>query len=125
MTYHLKSSIIVIWLLVSASLITPPAFGQSLISGDIAGTITDPSHAVVPNATVGLTSMDEGSAQTTNTNGTGYYRFSLLKPGKYKVTAKVPGFSAVETVATVAVGQTTTTDISLSMTGSSVTVEVS
>ncbi len=124
MTYHFKSSLI-IWLLVAAGLLAPAAFGQSLISGDIAGTVTDPSHAVVPNATIGLTSVDEGSTQTTKTNGTGYYRFSLLKPGNYKVTARVTGFSTVETPATVAVGQTTNTDISLSMSASSVTVEVS
>jgi hypothetical protein len=123
MTYDFRRSLM-IWLL-ALGVMAPAAFGQSLISGDIAGTVTDPSHAVVPNASVGLTSVDEGSTQSTKTNGSGYYRFSLLKPGNYRVTAKVTGFSTVETAVTVVVGQTTNTDILLTMSTSSVTVEVS
>ena len=122
MAFNFRSTLIT--LLLVASLLAPAAFAQSLISGDIAGTVTDPSHAVVANATVELKSIDEGSTQSTKTNGTGYYRFSLLKPGKYQVTVKETGFSTVEVPVTVAVGQTATTDISLTMSASAVTVEV-
>ena len=48
-----------ITLLLAASLMAPAAYGQSLISGDIAGTVTDPSHAVVAGATVELKSLDD------------------------------------------------------------------
>ncbi len=123
MAYNFRNALITVLLV--ASLMAPAAFAQSLISGDIAGTVTDPSHAVVANATVELKSVDEGSTQATKTNGTGYYRFSLLKPGNYKVTVKETGFGTVETPVSVAVGQTSTTDISLTLSTSSVTVEVS
>ena len=83
-----------------------------------------PSHAVVANATVELKSLDEGSTQSTKTNGTGAYKFSLLKPGKYQVTVKETGFSTMEVPVTVSVGTTATTDISLTMSASAVTVEV-
>ena len=63
MVHDLRSTLITL-LLLAASLIVPAAFGQSLTSGDIAGTVTDPSHAVVPNATVELRSLDSGSTQT-------------------------------------------------------------
>ena len=61
MVYNLRRTLIT--LLLAASLMVSAAFGQSLISGDIAGTVTDPSHAVVPNATVELKSLDSGSTQ--------------------------------------------------------------
>ena len=61
MVYNLRRTLIT--LLLAASLMASAAFGQSLISGDIAGTVTDPSHAVVPNATVELRSLDSGSTQ--------------------------------------------------------------
>jgi len=35
-------------------LIAPPGLAQSIISGEITGTVTDSTHAVVPNATVTL-----------------------------------------------------------------------
>jgi hypothetical protein len=122
MAFKFRNTLIT--LLLVASLVAPAAFAQSLISGDIAGTVTDPSHAVIANAAVELKSVDEGTTQSTKTNGTGYYRFSLLKPGKYQVLVKETGFSTVEIPVTVAVGQTSTTDVSLTMSASAVTVEV-
>jgi hypothetical protein len=123
MTYDLRSTLIT--LLLAASIVVPAAFGQSLISGDIAGTVTDPSHAVVSNARVELKSLDTGSTQTDLTNGTGLYRFSLLRPGNYQVTVKQSGFATMQVPATVAVGQTTTRDIALAMSAATTTVEVS
>jgi hypothetical protein len=113
-----------ITLLLAASLMAPVAFGQSLISGDIAGTVTDPSHAVVAGATVELKNLGTGATQTVTTNGTGYYRFSLLKSGNYQVTVKQSGFATAQIPATVNVGQTTTTDITLTMSATAQTIEV-
>ena len=42
---------IVLAVLLTLSLATAPMFGQSLTTGNINGTVLDPSHAVVPNAT--------------------------------------------------------------------------
>jgi Carboxypeptidase regulatory-like domain/TonB-dependent Receptor Plug Domain len=122
MTYDFRSTLIA--LLLAASLMAPAAFGQSLTSGDIAGTVADPSHAVVPNAAVELKSLETGSTQTAVTNSTGFYRFSLLKPGNYQVTVKQSGFATVEGRAAVAVGTTTMVDVTLSVSATGVTVEV-
>ena len=102
----------------------PAAFGQSLNTGAIAGTVTDPSHAVVAGATVELKSLDTGSTQTATTNSTGYYRFSLLAPGNYQVTVKQSGFATAQIPATVNVGQATTADITLTLSTTAQTVEV-
>src|SRR5271168_2738319 len=68
---------------------------QSLTTGDIAGTVTDASGAVVPNAKVTLKNNAQGSEENASTNGAGLYRFSLLSPGKYTVTVKVSGFDSI------------------------------
>src|SRR5580692_12060251 len=58
--------------------------GQSIVTGDVAGTVTDPSNAVVSGANVTLTSIDTNSSESATTNSTGFYRFPLVKPGNYK-----------------------------------------
>ncbi|HWH59857.1 MAG TPA: carboxypeptidase regulatory-like domain-containing protein [Terriglobales bacterium] len=111
-------------ILLLAGVLSIPAVGQSLVSGDIAGTITDPSGAVVPNATVTLKNNGTGQTQTSTTNSSGAYRFSLLPPAQYTVSATASGFQNVEKPVTVAVGQATQLNLQLAVGGSSQTVEV-
>jgi Carboxypeptidase regulatory-like domain len=120
----MKTFCVVISLLLAACLMAPAAFGQSLISGDVAGTVTDPSRAVIPNAGVELKSLDTGSTQNGTTNATGFYRFSLLKPGNYQVTVKQSGFATAQVPVSVLVGQTATADITLQLSTAAQTVEV-
>src|SRR5580765_870119 len=101
-----------------------PAFAQSLTSGDIAGTVTDPSGAVVPNASVTLKSNESGSTQTRPTNAQGYYRFSLLGPGTYTISVSASGFQSIQQQATVTVGQAATANVQLALGTASQTVEV-
>jgi hypothetical protein len=107
-----------------AGILSISAVGQSLVSGDITGIITDPSGAVVPNATVTLKNNGTGQTQTSTTNSSGLYRFSLLPPGGYTVSATASGFQRVERTVTVAVGQATSFDLKLAVGGSNQTVEV-
>jgi Carboxypeptidase regulatory-like domain len=116
---------IVLALLFTLSLATAPMFGQSLTTGNITGTVLDPSHAVVPSAPVGLKGLDTGSTASTTTNSSGGYSFSLLKPGRYQITVKEPGFAEVTQTAQVQVGQTSNIEIDLSVAKGTETVEVS
>src|SRR5579871_4415369 len=102
---------IVIALLLSLCVATAPMFGQSLTTGNISGTVLDPSRAVVPGATVNLKGLDTGSQATTTANASGSYNFSLLKPGRYKVSVKQPGFAEVDQTVEVQVGQTSNVEI--------------
>ena len=70
--------------------------GQSLTSGDIAGTVLDPTGAAVPGATVTVTSNDTGAKHTATTSSSGGYRFALLNPGSYTVAVAAPGFQSSE-----------------------------
>src|SRR3984885_12008721 len=92
-------------LLVIALMMAPSLVAQSLVSGDLTGTVTDPSGAVVSGATVTLKSDATGATRTTTSNASGAYRFSLLQPGSYTITANASGFSKSQTTTTVAVGQ--------------------
>src|SRR5579884_4216706 len=64
--------------------------------GRISGLITDPSGAVVPNATVTLLNEETHVTQATVSDGAGAYVFNLLNPGLYSVTVDAPGFSKFE-----------------------------
>jgi hypothetical protein len=102
-----------------------PASAQSLISGDITGTVTDSSGAVIVNATVTLTSIDEGGVHTEKTNSSGVYRFSLLKPGHYSVVVSQTGFEKAETNVELSVGQLLQANLALAVGTSAQTIEVS
>jgi Carboxypeptidase regulatory-like domain len=77
------------------------AMGLSLLAqtagtGALTGTVKDPSGAVIPNATVTITSTDTGQARTTTTGPDGVYKFSLLPPGNYRVRFEAGGFKPVD-----------------------------
>ncbi len=105
-------------------LVAVPGFGQSVTSGDIAGTITDPSGAAVPNAQVTATSDNTGSAHRTTSNAEGFYRFSFLQPGPYTVEASAAGFKPKSLKVQVAVGIAANGNISMAITSAETTVEV-
>ena len=63
------------------------------VRGAISGSVTDPSGALIPNATVTATNQGTGSKSVTHTTGAGVYRFPDLPIGTYTVTATAPGFA--------------------------------
>src|SRR3954471_398581 len=62
-------------------------------SGDLVGTILDPSGSGVPNATVDVTNADTNVKTTATTNSRGEYRFSNLLIGRYNISATAAGFN--------------------------------
>jgi outer membrane receptor protein involved in Fe transport len=79
--------------------------GQTLTTGDVAGTLKDPTGAVVPVATVTLKSLDTGQILTAVPNASGDYRFTTLKQGRYQVSATSPGLHSDSATVQVAIGQ--------------------
>ncbi len=77
-------------------LMTSMLAAQTAGTGALTGTITDPSGAVVPNATVTVTSVDTGQSRTAMTGADGAYKVSLLPPGNYRVRIEAMGFKPVE-----------------------------
>jgi hypothetical protein len=70
---------------------THPAACQTVL-GSISGTVTDDSGAVVPNATVVATNIDQGTRRTIVTESAGYYSFPSLLAGRYSLTVTAAGF---------------------------------
>ncbi|WP_433983931.1 carboxypeptidase-like regulatory domain-containing protein [Tunturiibacter empetritectus] len=63
-----------------------------LTNGDVIGTVTDTTGAVIPGAKVTLTNTGTKVAAIATTNDTGDYTFNLLNPGQYTVTIEAKGF---------------------------------
>lgn len=61
--------------------------------GTLQGQVTDPSGAVIPGATVTVTSTTSNTAVTATSSGTGSYQVRGLAPGKYNVTVDADGFA--------------------------------
>jgi hypothetical protein len=112
------------WLLIGVVLLVGVLSAQSLTTGDIAGIVKDPSGAVVPGAALTLKSLENGSTQEGKSGPTGEYRFRLLKPGHYSVSANMSGFQKLERSAEVVVGQIATVDLTLTVGQATQTMEV-
>jgi len=78
-----------------------PVFGLLLLAslcwaqkdtGNIVGTVTDNSGAVVPKASVTVQDVDRGSAFNTVTDSNGQYAAGPLKIGRYQVVVSKEGF---------------------------------
>lgn len=83
-------------------------------SGELKGTVTDPSGAVVPGAGITATNADTGFSRTSTTDERGEYRILLLPPGNYSVKAELSGFAAQQRGSVqVMVGQTASADFRL------------
>src|SRR6185312_6880879 len=62
------------------------ARGQAQNTGSIYGSVTDPSGAVIPNATVQVTEPEKGISRTQKTGKTGEYTMNSLPVGVYTLT---------------------------------------
>ncbi len=102
----------------------PSAFAQAG-RGSVSGTVTDPSGAIVPGASVTLLNPGTGVALHTVTTAAGLYTFISLNPGTYQVTASQNGFTTAQREnVSVTVDQTTIVDIALRVGSVSTVVKV-
>lgn len=76
------------------SVLISTILAQSPIGG-LHGTVSDPSGAVIPDATITVTGLD-GATYTAQSGADGSYDFSRLAPGSYTITANAEGFNLAE-----------------------------
>src|SRR3989440_4594745 len=74
-------------------------------TGNIQGTVSDPSSAAVAQAKVDLLNVVTKVSATTTTDASGDYRFLSLAPGSYKITVEAAGFAKAETTVTLETNQ--------------------
>lgn len=116
----------VLLLVVVGLLGTLPTWAQSTSTGTVAGTITDPSGAVISGATVTLTDPSTNTSRNATTNASGRYFFADVTPGDYAVSVSKAGFSTTKAEhQVVQVGLALTVNLALQVGGTNVVVEVS
>jgi hypothetical protein len=103
----------------------PAALAQSQGgTGQISGVVADSTGAVVPNATVTLTSKGTNQTQTQNSSSDGVYRFVALQPGIYTVKTQAANFAEQTLEVEVQVGRTTDANFTLGAGNVAAVVEV-
>ncbi|WP_109488837.1 carboxypeptidase regulatory-like domain-containing protein [Occallatibacter savannae] len=66
--------------------------GAQTTTATLGGVVTDPTGAVIPNATVLLKNEATGDTRTSVSNGAGVFSFSAVPTGNYDVTITAQGF---------------------------------
>src|SRR5580692_787478 len=77
-------------------LFIPSHLRAQAVFGNIVGTVTDPTGAVIPNATVTVTDTSKGISQVVKSNASGNFEVTRLIPDTYVVKADAQGFSSAQ-----------------------------
>jgi hypothetical protein len=122
---HLTRLIPVFIIAVLILWIATPLFAQSTIAtGNIQGTLTDPSGAVVAGAKITITNKDTGQVLRVTTSSAGTYSSGALVPGDYIVRAEAAGFKTTEEGVVVKVGVVSGVNLSLQVGAANTVVTV-
>jgi hypothetical protein len=115
------ASLLLLVLLACAS----PVRAQTAQVGQVAGEVRDASGALLPGASITLTSEERGFSRTTVSDGTGRFLFPVVPLGLYSVEVSLSGFEKVVlTNNLVESERTTTVPVSLKLATQEVSVTV-
>lgn len=110
----------------SIAFLHPTSAVAQSTSGDVVGTVTDPSGAGVAHATVTATNEATGIAVTTEANEQGEFRLSNLPAGRYTIKGAATGFQTYSLQGfSVTLNQTATAQLKLPVASASTNIEVS
>jgi hypothetical protein len=112
------AAILTLWTL------APGAWGQAE-TGQIVGTVQDPTGAAVAEANVTVKAQSTGVERSQVTDSIGAFTFPNLQPDTYDVTVEATNFATLKRTAAVAVGAKVGLDLKLALGQSSTVVEVS
>lgn len=122
---YARSLLLGLALLVTALFILNLPLSAQLTSGNIVGTVFDPSGATVPEATVVAHNTATGVDVSTTSTSAGQFRFENLPVGTYTVTVNAAAFNKAEVGnVNVQLNQTVTTNVTLTVGRASTTVVV-
>lgn len=95
-----------------------------LESGQIAGTVTDQSGAVVTGASISVVNTSTSASRTAQSSASGEYLITGLEPATYQVTVNSGSFKPFTAKVEVTVGSHVTLDAKLSVSSSTTEVQV-
>src|SRR5580698_9573978 len=121
-----QTLIVVITMLLASVFLNPGTiFGQATSTGTVVGVATDPTGAVVQDATILLTDTATGAKRTTITNKDGAYVVINVPPATYNISCTKSGFEVDQINGeTVSVGTQTTANFAMVVGSQSTVVEV-
>jgi outer membrane receptor protein involved in Fe transport len=93
-------------------------------TGQIVGTVTDPSGASIPGAKITVKLVETGAERSQTASDAGTFTVPNLQPDVYELTVEAPGFSTLKQRATVTVGMKLGLDLKLEVGKSETIVEV-
>ncbi len=94
-------------------------------TAQVGGKITDAQGGALPGVTVVITNEDTGIVREITSTAEGSYFASQMVPGRYRISAKLEGFKALDRRGlTLTVGQTTTLDLTMEVGGLTETLTV-
>ncbi|MBB5059685.1 hypothetical protein HDF16_004411 [Granulicella aggregans] len=94
-------------------------------TGAISGVVLDPASRAIADASVIVVDQASGASRNTQTSAEGFFRITLLPPADYQVRIERPGFAmASVTDLQVTVSQTASINVTLSVAGSTQTIQV-
>jgi hypothetical protein len=91
-----------------------PSAQAQTVFGSMAGSVTDPTGAVIPNAQIQAKDEVTGTVRETVSTSAGAYHFTQLPIGRYDITVTAPGFQN-ETLTGVQVNLQTTTALNITL----------
>jgi hypothetical protein len=97
---------------------------QKVTNSAISGTVTDPTGAIISNASIAISDATTENIRIVKTDRAGRYLFDDLVPGNYRVEAQATGFTAQQLPVTVAASQLSTANLVLPVGQSAETVTV-
>jgi hypothetical protein len=109
---------------ISLLLLLTAGVARAQFSGNIQGTVTDPSGAAIAQARVILLNVTTQLSVSTTTDASGDYRFLSLGPGTYKISVEASGFSKADTTVTLDNNQILTVPITVKVGSATDTVTV-
>ena len=107
------------------TLSSPQVVSGQETTGGMQGTVKDPSGAVVPGASVTVTTPTLVGSKVVDTDASGYYRLANLPPGNYTILVKAQGFDTLKREnVNLEVGHLPTINLTLSVGAVNTVVEV-
>ncbi len=103
-----------------------PVLHAQVVGGTLSGTVTDPTGAAIPQAKVRVQNTDTGLDRRLTTDSTGGYIAPSIPVGSYTVEVTAKGFTTARRVGiSLAVGQSSTVNLQLSVSSANEQVTVS
>lgn len=85
-----------LWVVLAVALFWAPSVMAQVVTGDIVGSVTDTTGALVPGAKVTIVNTETQLERHMESASTGDFVFTLLPPGTYNVRVEKTGFKAFE-----------------------------